>query len=242
MTEDRSLEPSGALEWTTIIGILNGDSLENLAVPPRHRTPCMDATRVNARAAVVSRRSDDESVNAAEILIIQGKEDGRQTPNCILRLLPRIQARPDQLKRLFHVFRDIGLDITDTDGDAEDAGDQDDEVADEALDAFSLDDPVRMYLKEIGRVALLRRDQEVECARLIELGDDEARIKLTEANLRLVVSIAKKYIGRGMPFLDLIQEATSTDHLASPSTPRATSTWSTMGTPGSRNSLPELIH
>jgi RNA polymerase primary sigma factor len=63
-----------------------------------------------------------------------------------------------------------------------------------------------MYLKEIGRVALLRKEQEVEYARLIELGDDEARDKLTEANLRLVVSIAKKYIGRGMPFLDLIQE------------------------------------
>ena len=66
--------------------------------------------------------------------------------------------------------------------------------------------PIRMYLKEISRVALLRKEQEVEYARLIELGDDEARDKLTEANLRLVVSIAKKYIGRGMPFLDLIQE------------------------------------
>jgi RNA polymerase primary sigma factor len=63
-----------------------------------------------------------------------------------------------------------------------------------------------MYLKEIGRIALLRKEQEVEYAQLIELGDEAARDKLTEANLRLVVSIAKKYIGRGMPFLDLIQE------------------------------------
>jgi RNA polymerase primary sigma factor len=63
-----------------------------------------------------------------------------------------------------------------------------------------------MYLREIGRVDLLLKEQEVEYARLIELGDDEARDKLTEANLRLVVSIAKRYIGRGMPFLDLIQE------------------------------------
>src|SRR6202011_4441405 len=70
----------------------------------------------------------------------------------------------------------------------------------------SLDDPVRMYLKEIGRVALLKAEQEVHYAKLIEQGDDEAKNQLTEANLRLVVSIAKKYIGRGMSFLDLIQE------------------------------------
>ena len=71
---------------------------------------------------------------------------------------------------------------------------------------MSLDDPVRMYLKEIGRVALLRAEQEVEYAKLIEQGDEDAKNALTEANLRLVVSIAKKYIGRGMSFLDLIQE------------------------------------
>jgi len=161
---------------------------------------------VNARPAVVSRRSDDEVVHAAEILIIQGKDDGRLTPDGILRVLPLIEANPDHLRRVFQVFRDMGIVVTDTDGDVEDAGEQENEVAGGALDAFSLDDPVRMYLQEIGRVALLRREQEVEYARLIELGDDEARIKLTEANLRLVVSIAKKYIGRGLPFLDLIQE------------------------------------
>jgi RNA polymerase primary sigma factor len=92
--------------------------------------------------------------------------------------------------------------FSDSDGDAEEG----DETDDEAVDTVSLDDPIRMYLKEIGRIALLRKEQEVEYAQLIELGDDEARDKLTEANLRLVVSIAKKYIGRGMPFLDLIQE------------------------------------
>ena len=69
-----------------------------------------------------------------------------------------------------------------------------------------VDDPVRMYLKEIGRVPLLTADQEIELAQKIEKGDDEARHQLCEANLRLVVSIAKRYVGRGMQFLDLIQE------------------------------------
>jgi len=162
---------------------------------------------VSARAAVASRRADDEVVDAAEILIIRGKEQGRLTPDDVLQGLPVAEAEPDQLERVFLVFREMGIEIGDSDSDAEDDDETDDAVANtEAVDTFSIDEPIRMYLKEIGRVALLRREQEVEYARLIELGDDEARDKLTEANLRLVVSIAKKYIGRGMPFLDLIQE------------------------------------
>ncbi len=74
------------------------------------------------------------------------------------------------------------------------------------LEGVSTEDPVRMYLKEIGNVPLLSGEEEVELARRVEEGDEEAKRKLTEANLRLVVSIAKKYVGRGMPFLDLIQE------------------------------------
>ena len=74
------------------------------------------------------------------------------------------------------------------------------------LEGVSTEDPVRMYLKEIGNVPLLSGDEEVELAKRVEQGDEEAKKKLTEANLRLVVSIAKKYVGRGMPFLDLIQE------------------------------------
>ena len=76
----------------------------------------------------------------------------------------------------------------------------------DVLEGVSTEDPVRMYLKEIGNVPLLTSEQEVELARRVEAGDEEAKKALTEANLRLVVSIAKKYVGRGMPFLDLIQE------------------------------------
>ena len=82
------------------------------------------------------------------------------------------------------------------------------EIADDVdvLEGVSTEDPVRMYLKEIGNVPLLTSEEEVELAKRVEAGDEEAKKKLTEANLRLVVSIAKKYVGRGMPFLDLIQE------------------------------------
>ncbi len=76
----------------------------------------------------------------------------------------------------------------------------------DVLEGVSTEDPVRMYLKEIGSVPLLTSEEEVELAKRVEQGDEEAKKKLTEANLRLVVSIAKKYVGRGMPFLDLIQE------------------------------------
>lgn len=76
----------------------------------------------------------------------------------------------------------------------------------DVLEGVSTEDPVRMYLKEIGNVPLLSTEEEVELARKVEEGDEEAKKKLIEANLRLVVSIAKKYVGRGMPFLDLIQE------------------------------------
>jgi RNA polymerase primary sigma factor len=158
---------------------------------------------------VASRRADDEVVDAAEILIMRGKEQGRLSPDDVLQGLPVVEAEPDQLERVFQVFREMGIAISDNDDDAGEAADPEDQVGHteaEAVDTFSLDDPIRMYLKEIGRIALLRKEQEVEYAQLIELGDEAARDKLTEANLRLVVSIAKKYIGRGMPFLDLIQE------------------------------------
>jgi RNA polymerase primary sigma factor len=166
------------------------------------------ALRVNASAAVVSQRADAEVVQAAEILVIQGKEEGRLTPNEVLQAFPVIDAEPHQLERVFQAFREMGIEVSDGAGDAEDVDENDDQAiaTAEAVDTLSVGDPVRMYLKEIGRIALLGKEQEVECARLIELGDDEARNKLAEANLRLVVSITKHHIGRGMPFLDLIQE------------------------------------
>ncbi len=98
--------------------------------------------------------------------------------------------------------------LIDTDDDMINDEDEETELIDDVdvLEGVSTEDPVRMYLKEIGNVPLLTSDEEVELAKRVVQGDEEAKKKLTEANLRLVVSIAKKYVGRGMPFLDLIQE------------------------------------
>ncbi|MDO5539763.1 MAG: RNA polymerase sigma factor RpoD [Eubacteriales bacterium] len=98
--------------------------------------------------------------------------------------------------------------LLDNDDDILLSDDEEVEIIDDAdvLEGVSTEDPVRMYLKEIGNVPLLTTDEEVELAKRVEEGDEEAKKQLIEANLRLVVSIAKKYVGRGMPFLDLIQE------------------------------------
>src|SRR5207248_2625718 len=154
------------------------------------------------------KRSEDPMVLAAEALIVKGKEQGFLSPDDILAGFPDVELDPDQLFRIFNVFRDMGVEVSDGEKDFEEVVEIDDDLIAtiEAMDSVSLDDPVRMYLKEIGRVALLKAEQEVTLAKAIEAGDDDAKHKLTEANLRLVVSIAKKYIGRGMSFLDLIQE------------------------------------
>jgi RNA polymerase primary sigma factor len=167
------------------------------------------ATTTRSRAATLPPPSGaDLLVSAAEALIIKGKDHGYLTPDDILAAFPEIDVEPDHLERIFHVFREMGIEVSDGDKDFETVDEIDEELiaTAEAIDSVSLDDPVRMYLKEIGRVALLKAEQEVHYAKLIEQGDEEAKNQLTEANLRLVVSIAKKYIGRGMSFLDLIQE------------------------------------
>ena len=110
-------------------------------------------------------------------------------------------------------FRSPGTDIDAEEKDQDASGTGNGEAGSDEVDSdvsllegVSVDDPVRMYLKEIGRVPLLTAEEEIELAKRIEEGDEEARRKLAEANLRLVVSIAKRYVGRGMLFLDLIQE------------------------------------
>ena len=117
-----------------------------------------------------------------------------------------LELLPDELDSLTGETPLLDLDFDYVADDSIKADDIDESVIDTGSDSISLDDPVKVYLKEIGRVPLLSSDEEVELAVLISDGNEFAKKRLTEANLRLVVSIAKRYVGRGMHFLDLIQE------------------------------------
>jgi len=134
-------------------------------------------------------------------------------------VLQDVELSPEQIDEVYERLASQGIDVIPDSADADAFADEADDaangmVADTDLasldlsvpEGIGLDDPVRMYLKEIGRVPLLSAEEEVELAKRIEQGDEEAKRRLAEANLRLVVSIAKRYVGRGMLFLDLIQE------------------------------------
>lgn len=127
--------------------------------------------------------------------------------------LQSVDMSPNEIDELYDTFTKRGIDIIDNgndigpDDDSNLKDDEDDIDIDLSIpEGINIDDPVRMYLKEIGRVPLLSADEEIKLAKRMEDGDLEAQKRLAEANLRLVVSIAKRYVGRGMLFLDLIQE------------------------------------
>ena len=160
---------------------------------------------------------------ALQALILQGKKDGMIRAADLNAQLEKMQLTPEKIEEIYDRFEamniqiittDLELDLgdddlgLDPDGDIELSGLEEEDLVDKVDLAaeYSLDDPVRMYLKEIGQVKLLSADEEVELAKRVSEGDQYAKNKLTEANLRLVVSIAKKYSGRGLHILDLIQE------------------------------------
>lgn len=143
-------------------------------------------------------------------LIEKGKSKGVLTYKEIIDAFEEIELEPDQIEKIYEMIESSGIDLVE-DMDAEMEKIQKEEKEEEKLDitipdGINVDDPVRMYLKEIGKVPLLTAEQEVELAKGMENGDIMSKKKLAEANLRLVVSIAKRYVGRGMLFLDLIQE------------------------------------
>ena len=152
----------------------------------------------------------NEKVNS---ILKKAKEKGTITYGDLASELDDVN--PDQIDQVFDAFEELGVDLLSDDMDEEPDIEDLKEVEDLKLDeidndtsyeGINVDDPVRMYLREIGRIPLLTFDEELDLAKRILKGDEEAKQKLAESNLRLVVSIAKKYVGRGMLFLDLIQE------------------------------------
>ncbi|HHY04640.1 MAG TPA: RNA polymerase sigma factor RpoD [Thermoanaerobacterales bacterium] len=141
-------------------------------------------------------------------LIEKGKKNGELSYKEIIDTLQEIEDLDvDQIDKIYESIEEMGIEIlNDAEEEDEDIESENKEVDLSVPEGVSIDDPVRMYLKEIGKVPLLTAEEEVEIAKRIEQGDIEAKRQLAEANLRLVVSIAKKYVGRGMLFLDLIQE------------------------------------
>ncbi|WP_419544486.1 RNA polymerase sigma factor RpoD [Negativibacillus massiliensis] len=143
-------------------------------------------------------------------LIESGKANGKLTTREINDALEQLDFDVEKVDKLYDTLESLNIDIVDdidlSDLDGKDLdGDKDDDAL-LSVDGISIDDPVKVYLKEIGRVPLLTPEEEIELAERMAQGDPYARKRLSEANLRLVVSIAKRYVGRGMQFLDLIQE------------------------------------
>lgn len=148
--------------------------------------------------------------NTVEQLIESAKEKGTVSESDILHIAEQSGFDNDQFDHLCEMIEGSGIEIDYTDADA-DADVTPDEVNDDiekllADEGVAVDDPVRMYLKDIGRIPLLNQEREQQLSELIAQGDEKAKNELVEANLRLVVSIAKRYVGKGIFFLDLIQE------------------------------------
>jgi len=183
--------------------------------------PSYDADRMIKKERIpLSLLSPENKQERLNELYEYGKSKGALTYKEIMDRLMELEMDPDQLDHVLETLEAYGVSVvnelpesgnpSDASADAQSAV-LDDSSASDALDlsvpeGISIDDPVRMYLKEIGKVPLLTAEEEIEIAKRLEDGDESAKQKLAEANLRLVVSIAKRYVGRGMLFLDLIQE------------------------------------
>jgi len=145
-------------------------------------------------------------------IVKKAKESGKMTYGELAKELE--DTNPEQIDKVFDAFEEMGVNLLNDDFEEEpnieDLKEVEelklDEITDTSFEGISVDDPVRMYLREIGKIQLLSYEKELELAQRILNNDEDAKQELAEANLRLVVSIAKKYVGRGMLFLDLIQE------------------------------------
>ena len=172
-------------------------------------------------------KAGDESYAVLQSLIAKGRKEGMLRASELNAELEKLDISPEKIEEIYEKFDTLGIQVVGADleldldlddtlppvgddlGGEINLGEVEEEELVDPVDLaaeYNLDDPVRMYLKEIGQVKLLSADEEVDLAKRVASGDKAAKDKLTEANLRLVVSIAKKYSGRGLHILDLIQE------------------------------------
>ncbi len=155
----------------------------------------------------MSSNSIETRKQVIKALLEKGKKKGILTYKEIIDALEEIEMDPSQIEKVYENIERIGIEIVgNMDEELEEIKAEEEEIDISVPEGISFDDPVRMYLKEIGKVPLLSADEEIELAQRMHDGDEAAKKRLAEANLRLVVSIAKRYVGRGMLFLDLIQE------------------------------------
>lgn len=164
----------------------------------------------------MSSKADPQHIDMVRELASKGKKKGNLTYSEIENGLSELDIDKEQIEDIYDSLASMGIEVVGDKDFVDDDEEKDDEEKDPADEVdfddialpkgINIDDPVRMYLKEIGKVPLLSGEEEISLAKRMEEGDEEAKKKLCEANLRLVVSIAKRYVGRGMQFLDLIQE------------------------------------
>jgi RNA polymerase primary sigma factor len=143
-------------------------------------------------------------------LVETGKKNGLLSYKLVMNTFQEVELEPDQIEKIFDIIENSGIEVAGIEIEEPDIDDlkmeKEEEIDLSVPEGVNIDDPVRMYLKEIGKVPLLNPEDEIVLAKKMNEGDEMAKRRLAEANLRLVVSIAKRYVGRGMLFLDLIQE------------------------------------
>jgi RNA polymerase primary sigma factor len=173
---------------------------------------------------IIEKSQEQYNEERLSALVEEGKRRGSLSPKELLDVLEDMHLEQEQIDRFYDTLENFNIDTSESDEvfiipvddiapeiedlqEIETMAAEDELIDPETLaDNLSVDDPVKMYLKEIGKVNLLSADEEVELAMKMSMGDKDAKRKMAEANLRLVVSVAKRYVGRGMLFLDLIQE------------------------------------
>jgi len=172
-----------------------------------------------AEEEAAPQKTNEERLNE---LIEKGKKTGKLTSKELMDVLEDMHLEQEQIDKFYDTLENLGIETVGEDylapiddealpaldelNDIEEVTEEEIVDTEAMVESFSTDDPVRMYLKEIGKVPLLTNEEELELAKRMAEGDEEAKSRMAEANLRLVVSIAKRYVGRGMLFLDLIQE------------------------------------